>query len=401
MLSVSNEVKLSVIIVNYNVRYFLEQCLYSLYRAIKDTETEVYVVDNCSTDDSLEMLRQSYPLVKLIANEDNLGFAKANNLAIKASQAEYVLLLNPDTLVQEDAVHEMLTFMDAHPEAGALGVKMIDGQGRFLPESKRGLPTPEVSFYKISGLSALLPRSRRFGSYHLGWLDKNEIHPVDILAGACMLVRKEAIGKAGLLDEDFFMYGEDIDWSYRIIKAGYRNYYFPPGRILHYKGESTKKGSLNYVYVFYKAMAIFAKKHFLGKSFFYAFLINVAISLSGAFSFFSGLFKKILYLYKKISSSPAGAVVLVWGSPGEFERVRDLYKTALASNRKFIQVTTEKQLKEALKDKAVNELIFCMADLQYTKVFDCMEEYAGKNLVFKMAPDIGPLIIGSHAIFSR
>jgi GT2 family glycosyltransferase len=257
-------VKLSVIIVNYNVRYFLEQCLHSLYRAIKNTETEVFVVDNCSTDDSLEMLRQSYPEVKLIANSENLGFAKANNLAIEASESDYVLLLNPDTLVQEEGICNMLSFMDAHPEAGALGVKMIDGRGRFLAESKRGLPTPAVSFYKISGLSAMFPRSRRFGRYHLGWLDKDKIHSVEILAGACMLVRREAIIKAGLLDEDFFMYGEDIDWSYRILKAGYRNYYFPPGRILHYKGESTKKGSLNYVYVFYNAMAIFAKKHFFG-----------------------------------------------------------------------------------------------------------------------------------------
>jgi GT2 family glycosyltransferase len=237
----------------------LEQCLHSLYRAIKNTETEVFVVDNCSTDDSLEMLRQSYPEIKLIANSENLGFAKANNLAIEASESDYVLLLNPDTLVQEEAIRNMLSFMDAHPEAGALGVKMIDGRGRFLAESKRGLPTPAVSFYKISGLSALFPRSRRFGRYHLGWLDKDKIHSVEILAGACMLVRREAIIKAGLLDENFFMYGEDIDWSYRILKAGYRNYYFPPGRILHYKGES-----LNYVYVFYNAMAIFAKKHFFG-----------------------------------------------------------------------------------------------------------------------------------------
>ncbi|NLV38493.1 MAG: glycosyltransferase family 2 protein, partial [Bacteroidales bacterium] len=209
--------KLSVIIVNYNVRYFLEQCLHSLYRAIKNTETEVFVVDNCSTDDSLEMLRQSYPEIKLIANSENLGFAKANNLAIEASESDYVLLLNPDTLVQEEAIRNMLSFMDAHPEAGALGVKMIDGRGRFLAESKRGLPTPAVSFYKISGLSALFPRSRRFGRYHLGWLDKDKIHSVEILAGACMLVRREAIIKAGLLDENFFMYGEDIDWSYRIL----------------------------------------------------------------------------------------------------------------------------------------------------------------------------------------
>ncbi|MDD2559673.1 MAG: glycosyltransferase family 2 protein [Bacteroidales bacterium] len=393
--------KLSVIIVNYNVRYFLEQCLHSLYRAIENTDTEVFVVDNCSTDDSLEMLRKSYPRVKLIANSENPGFAKANNQAIIVSEAEYILLLNPDTLVQENAIHNMLSFMDAHPEAGALGVKMIDGQGRFLPESKRGLPTPAVSFYKILGLSTLFPRSRRFGRYHLGWLDKDKIHSVEILAGACMLVRKDAINKAGLLDEDFFMYGEDIDWSYRILKAGYRNYYFPPGRILHYKGESTKKGSLNYVYVFHKAMAIFAKKHFLGKSFFYAFLINVAILLSGTFSFFSGLFRKSLYFLKKMSSSADKPSVLVWGSLQEFERVRNVYSAGLTNSRKFIHATTEEQLNKVMKDNTINELIFCTTDLQYSLVFDCMEKYAGKGVVYKTAPPIGQVIIGSHRILKR
>lgn len=372
-----------------------------MYRAIENTDTEVFVVDNCSTDDSLEMLRKSYPRVKLIANSENPGFAKANNQAIIVSEAEYILLLNPDTLVQENAIHNMLSFMDAHPEAGALGVKMIDGQGRFLPESKRGLPTPAVSFYKILGLSTLFPRSRRFGRYHLGWLDKDKIHSVEILAGACMLVRKDAINKAGLLDEDFFMYGEDIDWSYRILKAGYRNYYFPPGRILHYKGESTKKGSLNYVYVFHKAMAIFAKKHFLGKSFFYAFLINVAILLSGTFSFFSGLFRKSLYFLKKMSSSADKPSVLVWGSLQEFERVRNVYSAGLTNSRKFIHATTEEQLNKVMKDNTINELIFCTTDLQYSLVFDCMEKYAGKGVVYKTAPPIGQVIIGSHRILKR
>ncbi len=393
--------KLSVIIVNYNVRYYLEQCLHSLYRAIDSTETEIFVVDNCSSDDSLEMLRQSFPSVKLIASRENLGFAKANNRAIKASEAEYVLLLNPDTLVQEEAIRNMLTFMDAHPEAGALGVKMIDGQGRFLPESKRGLPTPMVSFYKISGLAALFPRSRRYGRYHLGWLDKEKIHSVEILAGACMLVRNEAIAKAGLLDEDFFMYGEDIDWSYRILKAGYRNYYFPPGRILHYKGESTKKGSLNYVYVFYKAMAIFAKKHFLGKSFFYAILINIAIWLSGAFSFFSGLLRKSIYLLKKISSSANKTSVLVWGSVPEFERVRDLYSIITVNCPTFIQAATEEQVAEAVKDKSIRELVFCTAELEYSLVFDCMEKYAGCGLAYKIAPPACSFIIGSNTIIKH
>lgn len=391
-------VKLSVIIVNYNVRYFLEQCLHSLYRAINSSDTEVYVVDNCSTDDSLAMLRRSYPQVKVIANQENLGFAKANNMAIKLSEADYVLLLNPDTLVQEDSIDNMLSFMDAQPQAGALGVKMIDGRGRFLPESKRGLPTPLVSFYKISGLSALFPHSKRFGLYHLAWLDKDETQPVDILAGACMLVRKEAIDKAGLLDEDFFMYGEDIDWSYRIMQAGYVNYYFPPGRILHYKGESTKKGSLNYVYVFYNAMAIFAKKHFLGKNIFYGLLVNIAIVLSAVFSFLLGLLRKIAFFLKKLRPAPPRGPILIWGSQEEYRRLLSLLSTDSVPLREYLHLDSSEQPDELLKKYPIQELIFCTADLSYARVFDCMEKHADKNLVFKMAAPIGPVIISSQSL---
>lgn len=390
--------KLSIIIVNYNVRYFLEQCLHSLFKAIDTSETEVFVVDNCSTDDSLDMLRKSYPQIKLIANTENVGFAKANNLAIEASRADYVLLLNPDTLVQEDAIHKMLDFLETHPEAGALGVKMIDGKGRFLPESKRGLPTPAVSFYKISGLSALFPRSRRFGRYHLAWLDKDEIHPVDVLAGACMMVRKEAIDKAGLLDEDFFMYGEDIDWSYRILKAGYRNYYFPLARILHYKGESTKKGSLNYVYVFHNAMAIFAKKHFLGNNAFFALLINIAILLSGLFSFLSGLMRRGIYLFKKLHSSLDPGLVLIWGSSNEFERVSALLEASSTYRRLSMHLETGADLMEAIKDKRIREVVFCTKDLSYLQVLEQLEKLSTSSLIFKTAPPIGRVIIGSNTV---
>ncbi|MBK6837941.1 MAG: glycosyltransferase family 2 protein [Bacteroidetes bacterium] len=254
--------KLSVVIVNYNVKYFLEQCLHSVQKAAGGIETEIWVVDNNSVDGSVEMVREKFPSVKIIANTDNKGFSKANNQAIHLSTGDYVLLLNPDTVVEEDTFRKMLQFMDAHPDAGGLGVKMIDGTGKFLPESKRGLPTPTVAFYKIFGLSALFPKSKTFGKYHLGYLDQNAINPVDVLAGAFMLIRKDVLQKIGLLDEDFFMYGEDIDLSYRITKAGYKNYYFPDARIIHYKGESTKKSSVNYVFVFYNAMIIFAKKHF-------------------------------------------------------------------------------------------------------------------------------------------
>jgi len=211
------------------------------------------------------MVREKFPAVGLIANRDNPGFAVANNQAMRLASGEYVLLLNPDTVVEEDTFDKCIAFMDAHPEAGGLGVKMIDGTGAFLPESKRGFPTPFVAFCKTFGLSRLFPRSRLFNRYHLGYLDPEEVHEVEVLAGAFMLLRRSVLDEIGLLDESFFMYGEDIDLSYRIVRAGYKNYYFPETTIIHYKGESTKRGSLNYVRAFYQAMIIFARKHFAGE----------------------------------------------------------------------------------------------------------------------------------------
>lgn len=270
--------KLSVIIVNYNVEYFLEQCLHSVLKASKNISCEILVVDNNSVDGSVAMLEEKFKNVQLILNKKNTGFSYANNQAIKQAKGEYVLLLNPDTVVEENTLEKVISFMDSHEDAGGLGVKMLDGKGNFLPESKRGLPTPSVAFYKIFGLSALFPKSKLFGKYHLGYLDNNKTNEVEILSGAFMLLRKSLLSKIGLLDEAFFMYGEDIDLSYRIIKAGYKNYYFADTRIIHYKGESTKKSSINYVFVFYRAMVIFAEKHFSkNNAATFSFLINIAI----------------------------------------------------------------------------------------------------------------------------
>jgi len=277
--------KLSVIIVNYNVCHFLEQTLLSVRKASTGLNVEVIVVDNNSVDSSVEMVKAKFPEVALILNKKNTGFSCANNQAIQIAKGEYVLLLNPDTVVEEDTFAKCCNFMDKHPEAGALGVKMVDGKGNFLPESKRGLPTPWVAFYKIFGLARLFPKSRKFGRYHLGYLDPCDTNEVEVLSGAFMFIRKTALDRAGLLDEDFFMYGEDIDLSYRIIKAGYKNYYFPETRIIHYKGESTKKTSVNYVFVFYKSMAIFARKHFTSKNAgVFTFLIHIAICVRALLS---------------------------------------------------------------------------------------------------------------------
>ncbi len=287
---------LSVIIVNYNVKHFLEQCLHSVYNASKNIHTEVFLVDNNSVDGSVGVVKQKFPQVKLIENTVNTGFSVANNQAMRLATGRYILLLNPDTIVQEDTFEKVIRFMDQHPEAGGLGIKMVDGKGNFLPESKRGLPTPAVAFYKIFGLAKLFPNSKKFGQYHLTYLDKNKNHEVDILSGAFMLMRKEVLDKIGYLDETFFMYGEDVDLSYRITQAGYKNYYFAESSIIHYKGESTKKSSVNYVVVFYKAMAIFARKHFSNKGAgIFIFLIYLAIYLRAFAAIVSRLIKQLSF----------------------------------------------------------------------------------------------------------
>ncbi len=298
--------KLSIIIVNYNVEYFLEQCLHSVQIACKNIENEIFVVDNNSVDASVKMVKKKFPVVKLIENKDNRGFSKANNQAIVQAKGEYVLLLNPDTVVESDTFEKVIDYMDTHQDTGGLGVKMIDGKGNFLPESKRGLPTPEVAFYKIFGLSKLFPQSKKFGKYHLSYLDNEQAHEVEILAGAFMMIRKTVLDEIGLLDEAFFMYGEDIDLSYRIIKAGYKNIYFPDTRIIHYKGESTKKSSVNYVFVFYNAMIIFARKHFSQKNArLFSFLINTAIYLRAALSITKRFLSNLLL--------PALDFLSIWG----------------------------------------------------------------------------------------
>ena len=309
------KMKLSIVIVNYNVEYFLDQCLNSVFKAMKNIDGEVFVVDNDSIDGSNEMVRKKYPHVKLIANKKNVGFSVANNQAIRISEGEYVLLLNPDTVVEHDTFEKCINFMDKNPDAGGLGVKMLDGSGKFLPESKRGLPTPSTAFYKMFGLSSLFPRSKRFAKYHLGHLDDNSIHKIEILPGAFMLLRKEALDKTGLLDEEFFMYGEDIDLSYRIIKAGYENYYYPETRIIHYKGESTKKGSVNYVLVFYNAMVIFARKHFTKKNVkIFTSLINIAIYFRATIALINRLWSALLLPLLDFIALFAGTLLIkeVW-----------------------------------------------------------------------------------------
>jgi GT2 family glycosyltransferase len=266
----------------------------SVKKASSSLNVEVFVVDNDSKDGSIEMVQEKHPEVTLISNKENVGFSKANNQAMEVAQGKYILLLNPDTVVGEETFEKTFEYMENHSETGGLGIRMFDGRGNFLPESKRGLPSPMVAFYKIFGLSVLFPKSKRFGQYHFGHIPEDQTAEIDILSGAFMMMRKEALIKTGFLDETFFMYGEDIDLSYRIQLAGYKNVYYADSSIIHYKGESTKKGSANYVFVFYRAMIIFARKHFShNNASTYSLLINLAIYLRASLALLVRLVKRL------------------------------------------------------------------------------------------------------------
>lgn len=259
--------KISVIIVSYNVCQLLDECLQSVERALDGVEGDIFVVDNRSTDQTVETLRPKHPQVNFIANPTNVGFARANNQAIRRSDAEYVLLLNPDTVVYEPTIKGCLDFMDQHPEAGGAGVRMLTREGKPAPESRRAIPTPWVSMLKMLGFT------RRYYMSNLPWGQPGRI---EVVSGAYCLLRRKALDQVGLLDEDFFMYGEDIDLSFRLLKGGWQNWYLPFD-IIHYKGESTEKTSFRYVHVFYDAMLIFFRKHYGHLSFLLSLPIKMAI----------------------------------------------------------------------------------------------------------------------------
>lgn len=259
--------KVSIVIVSYNVSKLLDECLQSVKRALQGIDGEVWVVDNRSVDNTIEMLHENHPDVRLIVNQENVGFARANNQAIRQSDAEYVLLLNPDTVVYENTLRGVLDFMDQHPEAGGAGVRMLSREGKRAPESRRAIPTPWVSMLKMLGAT------RRYYMSHLSWDEPGQI---EVISGAFCMLRRKALDEGGLLDEDFFMYGEDIDLSYRLLKGGWQNWFLPYD-IVHYKGESTQKSSFRYVHTFYQAMLIFFRKHYGHLSIFFALPVKMAI----------------------------------------------------------------------------------------------------------------------------
>ena len=278
--------KLSVIIVSYNVKYYLQQCIESVRRAINGIDAEICVIDNHSRDNTVGYLRKHNKDLRIIASNHNNGFARANNIFIQQTESEYVLLLNPDTIVGEEVLNDCIEFMDSHPQAGGLGVRMLKVDGSDAMESRRGLPTPMTSFYKMCGLCNRFPKNKLLGRYYMGYLPWDQPGQIEVISGAFFFMRREAIEKAGLLDEDFFMYGEDIDLSYRLLKNGYQNWYLPL-KILHYKGESTQKSSFRYVHIFYEAMLIFFKKHYGHTKFWLTVPIKTAIYMKASFALIS------------------------------------------------------------------------------------------------------------------
>ena len=328
--------KLSVVIVNYNVKYFLEQCLHSLEQAAMGIDHEVIVIDNASTDGSTEYITARFPKVKWMACRENNGFSKGNNIAIAHAKGEYILMLNPDTIVTKEAIEGCIAFMDNNADAGACGVYMLRTDGTFAPESRRALPTPFVAFCKMSGLSNLFPKSRTFGRYYMQYLDKEETNPIEIISGAYMMLRHKTIKKTGALDEDFFMYGEDIDLSYRILKSGYRNYYLPL-RILHYKGESTNKSSYRYVHTFYRAMQLFFKKHYSHYSLIVSLPINIAIWTRALLAYVGNQF-----VHRKVTQETPSINCIVLGSKQAIEEAGSILQEKLKNGRHtFIEAIEE------------------------------------------------------------
>lgn len=366
--------QVSIIIVNYNVKYFLEQCLLSLKKAVANLEAEIFVVDNASTDGSMEYLLGRFPGVNFIDNPDNKGFSKACNQGLEVAGGKFILFLNPDTILSEDSISKCVLFLESHAEAGACGVRMIDGTGHFLPESKRAFPSLSTSFYKLSGLSAMFPKSPRFARYYLPNVSERQNKEVDVLSGAFMMVRKQVLQEIGGFDERFFMYAEDIDLSFRIQQSGFKNYFMAETTIIHFKGESTKKGSLDYVRVFYKAMSQFVEKHYPSKSGFSSLnmLIQMSIGLRGGIS----AMERML-LPKKPQSISTPVDVWVIGSASETERALKVIEKNKISDANIYVKDYREDWKKQFATERPDEVIFCEGVLSYKSIIILICELQG------------------------
>lgn len=375
--------QLSIIIVSYNVKYFLEQCLYSVQRAIKDLDAECIVIDNNSSDGSRQWLEPKFSWVSFIWQKENDGFGKANNKAMQQARGKQILFLNPDTLIAEDSLSLCLQQMQADEKIGALGVHMIDGSGRFLKESKRGLPTASAAFYRLSGLAALFPKSKKLAAYYAGHLPANQSSEVDVLAGAFLMISKKAALDTGGFDEDFFMYGEDVDLCYRIKKAGHKVFYFAATGIIHFKGESTQRLSAAYNKHFYGAMLLFVQKHF---------------SQQRSLIFFTRLanfFQKKIAIFKAaiirgMQRPPKNFQTLIAGTQQEQDACIQILKhatkpipimgrLAVAPNESTAALESFFAVKRWVGLKNINQVVMCIGQLSVKQIMAAMQDAAGKK----------------------
>jgi GT2 family glycosyltransferase len=377
--------QLSVIILNYNVRYFLEQCVLSVQNALETIDAEIIVIDNNSQDDSCAMMKQRFPNLKLIENKENLGFPKGNNIGVAQAQGEYICILNPDTVVAEDTFTKVLAFAKKQSDLGIIGCKLIDGTGNFLPESKRGVPTPWVALTKVAGLYKFFPKWTVFNQYYAQHLSENETGEVAILVGAFMVMKRDLYTELDGFDENCFMYSDDIDLSYRMLKKGKINYYFHQTTVIHYKGESTIKDGV-YMKRFQEAMDFFYKKHFKKKLF---LAVPMAIAMKIGIVFFS--FVKRFQGRSKSKNSPKS--FLLYSSNKELAN-----KLTLIFQKKvvFHDLKTEKMvISSLLGSSSGTEIILDNQFISFKESISILESLKNNGFSFKIKPKNANFLIGS------
>ncbi len=395
--------KLSVIIVNYNVKYFLEHCLNAVSKACKNIEAEIIVVDNASTDGSRSFLEARFSNVKFIWNETNLGFSKANNLGLKFTTGEYTLFLNPDTIVPEDCFEKCIDFFETHADCGAIGVKMIDGSGNFLKESKRSFPTPAASFYKLTGLHKLFPTHKKFAAYYAGHLSESNTASVEVLSGAFMMVSDKMLKRVKGFDEDFFMYGEDIDLSYRIKKTGFKNYFFAETTIIHFKGESTQKNNPEYAARFYGAMKLFVQKHYQENKWQQKILL-MAIATGKKITETKRKSKE-KFQKKQINPKPASLLIIA-----DQIRFNEMIQQIRFSEKPFVisgRITTNNrddnpqsgqihQIEQVIEKEKINYLLCCENGLSYQDIIELFVKHHKKTEFLIHAQNCSSIIGSSN-----
>lgn len=380
--------QLSIIILNYNVRYFLEQCVLSVQAALQHIDGEIIVVDNNSSDDSCQMMKTRFPHIKLIENKENSGFPKGNNIGVSEAKGDYICILNPDTVVAEDTFTKILNSQlpTSNSQLGIIGCKLIDGTGNFLPESKRGIPSPWVAFTKIFGLYKIFPKIKIFNQYYAQHLTESQSGNVEILVGAFMFMKRDLYTELGGFDENCFMYSDDIDLSYRVLKKDKINYYFAETTVIHYKGESTVKDG-TYMKRFQEAMEYFYAKHFKKSAFFYVFM------KFGSF-FFAFL--------KKNKTTESNRIIDKYILVSQNELLKEKLEKLLGKNVKLLSATFKNELPSLLKGIHSNvEIIFDQNALPFSTIISAMETYKSENVTFKIIPNQSHFMIGSNSSNDR